>query len=78
MLSPYRIPPDSHKRRQKILNQEQDLEGTQMFSNDCKRPQMTTNDPEVKPVKSKNKLEGGAIIEINGEYLDEILHNDNL
>ena len=30
----------------------------------------------VKP--KKNKLKGGAYIQINRDYLDEILHNDNL
>ena len=53
---------------------------------DFKRPRSTSNDlkptskessPEVKSVKSKNKLKGGGNIEINDEYLDEILHNKN-
>ena len=33
---------------------------------------------EVKPVKSKNKLNGGANFEINEHYLDEILQNNNI
>ena len=49
-----------------------------MTSNDLKVPQMTSNDPDVKPIKSRNKLKGGAIIEVNGEYIDEVLHNNNL
>ena len=36
MLSPYRIPPDSHKRKQKNSNHENDLEKPQMTSNDLK------------------------------------------
>ena len=34
--------------------------------------------PEVKPVKSKNKLKGGANIESKENYLDEIVHNNYL
>ena len=74
MLSPYRIPTNSHKRRQKISNREHDLE----------RPQMTSKDssPSIETVKpntsKKNKLKGCGKIEINDEYLDEILHNINL
>ena len=49
-----------------------------MPSNDLKRPQMTSNDSDVKPVKSENKLKGGAKIEINANNLDEMLHDNNL
>ena len=48
-----------------------------MTSNDLKRPQSISESSEVKPVKSKNKLKGGANAEINDEYSDEILHNNN-
>ena len=34
MFSPYRIPPDNHKRKQKISNRENDFERQQMTSND--------------------------------------------
>ena len=49
-----------------------------MTSNDIKKPQMTSNDPEGEPAKSKNNLKGGAIFEINGEILDGILHIESL
>ena len=42
MLSPYRIPANSQKRKQKISNPEHDLEMLQMTSNDLKRPQLTS------------------------------------
>ena len=42
---------------------------------------MTSNDLKTisnEPVKNKkNKLKGGANIEINEQYLGEILHNNN-
>ena len=47
-----------------------------MTSNYLKRQQMTSSDPEVKTLKSKNRLKRGANIEINDEYLDEILHKN--
>ena len=42
-----------------------------MTSNDLKT---ISNDPVE---NKKNKLKGGANIEINEHYLDEILHNNN-
>ena len=36
MFSPYRIPPNSHKRKQKILNRKHDLERPQLTSDDLK------------------------------------------
>ena len=48
-----------------------------MTSKFLKRPQMISNDPEVKSVKCKNKLKSGADIEITDEYLDEVLQNNN-
>ena len=72
-LSPYRIPPSSktnHTRKQKtpITN----IDNVKVTSND---PKTTSNEP-VKP--KKNRLKGGANIEINDKYLDEILHIKNL
>ena len=71
VLSLYRIPPNSHRRKQKTSNHENDL----ATSNDLKRPQLTSkvscqNIETVKPRKSE--LKGGANFAINGEYLDEI------
>ena len=50
-----------------------------------KWPQMTSKDlkwPQIKILKSnplkKNKLRGGASIEITEKYLDEIFHNNYL
>ena len=44
MLSPFIIPPNNHKRKQKISNREHDLERPQMTSNDLKRPQLTSKE----------------------------------
>ena len=87
MLSPYRIPSNSHKRRQKISNT--NLDDDSHRERDLKRPQKIEL---VKPVSNavttvndttndKNKLKGGSvheIDEINDEYSDEILHKNNL
>ena len=73
LFSRYRIPPDNQKRKQKIADREHDLERPQMSSKELKRPQVASNHPEVKPIKSKNILKGGAIIEINDKNLDEIV-----
>ena len=61
MLSPYRIPPNSHKRRQMISNE--DPNRPQMNSNDFKRPQSTSEEPTAevltnftnKTFKNRNK-----------------------
>ena len=77
MLSPYRIPPNSNKRKQKIPNHAHDLERPQMTSNDLKRPQMTSKEcsPNIGIVKPmKNKLKAGGKNETNDEHLDGILH----
>ena len=42
MFSPYRIPPGSHKRRQKILNT--NLDDNSNREHDLKGPQMTSNE----------------------------------
>ena len=87
MFSPHRIPANSHKRKQKILNREHDVERPQMTSNDLKRTQLTSKEEvtteNVKSLKSKSKinLKDGSVhknIEINGQYLDEYLHKNNL
>ena len=73
MLSLYSISPPpntNYTRKQKTLNT--NLDDVKMTSNDLK---MTSNDlkrtsnQSVKPEK-KNKLKGGANIEIKNEYLD--------
>ena len=46
MLSPYKFPPNSHKRRQMISNRE----------NDLKKSQMTSNDLKILPLNSKDTL----------------------
>ena len=43
-LPPYRIPPNSHKRKQKVLKRKHDLKRSQLTSNDLKRPKFTSND----------------------------------
>ena len=62
MLPPYRISPNSHKRRQKISNtnlsddshRERDVERPHMTSKDLKRPQMTSKEssPVIETVRS--------------------------
>ena len=81
MLSLYRIPTNSHKRRQKISNREHDLKRSQKPSNNLKRPQLTSKNSSliietVKP--KKNKFMGFGNIELNDEYFDEYLHNSKL
>ena len=73
MLSPYRINPNSTRKRSKKAKID-DI-------GDLKRPQMTSNDSETnskEPVKNKKKLKGGFVPieendEINEHYLDKIL-----
>ena len=48
-----------------------------MTSNDLK-PTLKNSSLEFEPAKSKNKLKGGANIEINKKYLDEIVRNNYL
>ena len=76
MLSPYRINPNSVKKRTKKvkIDENNDLK---RGSDDLKRPQKTSND---KKTKSKNVLKGGSLqeenIEINEQYLDKINKNN--
>ena len=93
VLSPCRIPPESHRTKQKVLNREHDLEGPHWNSNDLKTPQMTSYDltkPDTNTDSSakhtsdkKNRiiLKAGSMrgsIEIIGEFSDRILHNNIL
>ena len=75
MLSPYRINPKNTNERTK-KNSNTNFDNNSHTNHDVKRPQLTSNDlkkpkliseshHEVKPVKSKNKLKGGASIDIN-------------
>ena len=80
MLSPYRIHPNNTNKRVKkgkITN----FDNNSYRNPDLKRHQMTSNDLKLtsnETVKNKkNKLKGGANIEYNEHYLDEILHNSN-
>ena len=79
MLSPYRINPNNtNKRTKKAKNT--DFDNNSHHESDIKRPQMTSNDIKMtsnETVKNKkNRLKGGVNIEINEQYLDEILHNN--
>ena len=87
MLSPYRINPNNTNKRTKKASKG-DFDNNSHHESNVKRPQMISNElkksqsiskplHEVKPVKSKNKLKGGANIEINEHYLGELLHNKN-
>ena len=73
MLSLYRISPNNVKKRPKKVKID-DI-------GDLKRPQTTSNDLKTSPVEivknKKNKLRGGANIEINDHYLDKILKNND-
>ena len=58
MLSRYRIPPNSRKRKQKKSNHEHDLQRPKMTSKDLKRPQLPSKEVEkenVKRLKGINK-----------------------
>ena len=84
MLSPYRINLNiTNKRIKKTSNTtfDNDLHP----DSDVKRLQMTSNDPiqtNRKPnKKNKNILKAGSIhknTEINNQYLDEVLDNDDI
>ena len=88
MLSPYRINPNNTKQRTKkasngnfdnTSHHESNVKRPHMTSNDLKRPQsISESHHEVKSVKSKNKLRGGTINEINEHYLDKILDNNKI
>ena len=79
MLSPYRTQPDNSNKRTKEASK-LNLDNNSHRNHDLKRPQMTSNDL-VKPNKrKKNTLKGGHVhenIEINNQYLVEILRDNN-
>ena len=78
MLSPYRINPNNtNKRTKKNLNTK--FDNNSHRDPDLKRPQKTSNDLKTTSNEpgTKKKLKGGANIEFNDDYLDEILHNNN-
>ena len=92
MLSPYRNQPNiTNKQSNKISNT--NLDNNSKRENDLKRPQLTSNEI-VKPdtntesiikrtsnKKNGNLLKAGSVhenVEINDNYLDEILHNNNI
>ena len=87
MLSPYRIQPNhSTKPMKKAKNtnfdynshQDHNLERHQMTSNDLKISQSSSN---AKKVKTKDNLKGGFVhdnVEINHQYLDEFLDNNDI
>ena len=72
MLSPYRNSPNNVKKPSKKAKIDDigDLKRPQMTSNDVK----TTSNESVK--NKKNKLKGGACVEIDEHYLDKILKNN--
>ena len=88
MLSPYRFNPNNTKKRTKKAkntdfdnssHHEANVKKPQMTSNDLKRPQSTSNE-NSKKTKTKTNLKGGSIqesVEINDQYLDENLQNNN-
>ena len=81
MLSPYRINPNNTGKRTKQASNT-NFDNNSHTNKDVKRPQLTSNDLKTtsnEPVKTKkNTLKGGANIEINEKYLDEIVHNNYL
>ena len=86
MVSPYRFQPNNtNKRTKKTSNTFFDNNSNRKL--DVKKPRFTSFDLKttskecssaVKPVKIKNKLKKGGKVEINEEYLDEILHKSDL
>ena len=79
MPSPYRIQSNTNKRKQKISND---------ISNKEHEPKVNSNEPKraqkdliicgknTKFIEiNRNDVKGGANIEINEKYLNEIVHN---
>ena len=82
MLSPYRVQPNNTNKRTK-RDKSTDFNNVSLHEPDVKRPQMTSNDLKTTQTKSnkknKNILKAGSVqenIEINEQYLDEILDNN--
>ena len=83
MLPPYRI--QSNKRTEKASNtnfnnnshRKPDVKIPQMTSIDLKTPQLSSNG---KKVKTKKNLKAGSIHEneINGQFLDKMLDNNDI
>ena len=80
VFSPYRIKPNNVKKLSKKakIDNNGDLKRPQMTSNDLK----TTSNDNNKKTKTKSNLKSGSIpiqenIEINEQYLDKILKNNN-
>ena len=76
MLSPYRIPPKSFRRNEKISDREHHFKTPQLTSKD-----VTNENVKSLQSESKNSLQSGSLhknIEIIGEYLDASLHNNHL
>ena len=77
MLSLYRIQTNNtNKRTKKPSNTI--FDNNSHREHDLKKPQsISESAPEVKSVKSKNKLKVGGNVKIKDEHLYEILHNNN-
>ena len=92
MISPYKIQPNIIKKLSKKVSntnfdnnshREHDLERPQLTSNDLVEPDTNTESivKRLSNKRNKSSLKDGSThkdIEINGEYLDEILNNSNL
>ena len=88
MLSSNRIHPNNNNKRERKgentkfdhnSHRDLDVNRPQMTSNYLKSPQSTLND-NGKKVNTNNNLRGGSIqenIEINDQYLHDILDNNN-
>ena len=86
LLSPYRIYSNNTKKRSKkvkntnfdeVSHHEADVKIPQMTTYDLKRPQSTSNENSK---KTKNNVKGAFVqenIEINEQYLDKILENND-
>ena len=71
-LSAYRILPNNTNKRTKKVSYT-NFDNNPHPNTDDKKTQMTSNQPQTNQLKiKKNKLKGGANIEINEKYLDEI------
>ena len=86
MLSPYGIQLNTTNQRSKKVSNT-NFDKTTHRDPDSKRPRLTSTDlkptskessPEVKPVKTKTNLKGGANIEITEKLLDEIVQKNYL
>ena len=86
MLSPYRIQPNNtNKRTKKVSNT--NLDNNSHREHNFKRPQMTSNDLAKHETntksyrRNKNVLKAGSMqadVEINDQYLDESLDNNDI